>query len=186
MNLDLKTLWKSLPDLTKKNVSDEFINIQKWWNDHNYGYRIWDRVIAFGTTTNDNAVPRVVGEYISSYISTPTNFPATTVIGDLTSITLTAGDWDISLIMDVTGNATGTEAGCWISTTSGNSSTGQNVGDNTATTPTLSTAAADASLVVPSWRASISSTTTYYFKYQAVYSIGTPQARGRISARRVR
>lgn len=139
-----------------------------------------------GTSTNDNAAAGNVGEYVSSYISSPVNFPVSGNYGDLTSISLTAGDWDISEVLEINGAVTGTQFVIGIGTASGNSSAGLNEGDNVAQTPTGSTGASNDTLSVPAWRVPISSTTVYYFKYFALYTVGTPQARGRISARRIR
>jgi hypothetical protein len=46
-----------------------------------------------GTTTNDNADAGVVGEYIEATFNSVT---VTTAPGNMTSISLTAGDWDVS------------------------------------------------------------------------------------------
>ena len=48
-----------------------------------------------GTTTNDSAQTGKVGEYISATASA-VNAPASATWGDLASISLTAGDWDVS------------------------------------------------------------------------------------------
>lgn len=52
-----------------------------------------------GTTTNNNASAGSVGEYISSTVVAPpaggTNLPNTTY-SNVTSVSLTAGDWDVS------------------------------------------------------------------------------------------
>lgn len=139
-----------------------------------------------GTTTNDSAATGYVGEAVRSYVSSYTNFPTTSQYGDLTSISLTAGDWDVSANMTAiigTSNMTAWRMG--ITSTSGNSGTGFNDGDNTAFAypPTAIIAV---SACVPVFRVSISATTTYYLKYFATYASGNPQATGRISARRVR
>lgn len=138
-----------------------------------------------GTATNDSASAGNVGEYVSSVV-TATNFPATNVYGDLTSISLTAGDWDVTGIVDSTLNgATMTVAVGGVSTTSGNSATGLTVGSNFFNSPPP-TSAYDVQIVIPAYRISLSATTTVYLKYRASYSAGTPQATGRLSARRVR
>lgn len=142
-----------------------------------------------GTTTNDDADNGIVGQFISSAV-TGVNFPTSTQFGDLTSIILPHGDWDVSA--GYYGNfsgVTGTAEMIGISTTSGNSSTGLVNGDNSftflaasaATMPTL------LPIYVPTYRMSLASTTTVYLKFQATYTVGTPSVAGaRISARRVR
>lgn len=139
-----------------------------------------------GTTTNDSAAAGVVGEYIESVVSSATSFPTTGNFGDLTNIALTAGDWDVTLFIYANSNgATVTDFQWGISTTTGNSSSGLVIGSSRGsdvgpTTP------ADRSGSIPALRVSLTGTTTYYFKYLADYSVATPQARGRLSARRVR
>jgi len=144
-----------------------------------------------GTTTNNNANAGSVGEYVSSYISTYANYPATGVFGDATSISLTAGDWDISYTIFCTngGTANWSEAISWIGTASGNNTTNLLGGDNTCDTAfarsILSMPGFNQS--IPAWRASIASTTTYYLKVYADYNLGAaPVYKCRISARRVR
>lgn len=113
-----------------------------------------------------------------------TNFPATGTFGDLGSISLTPGTWDVSFVMYVIRNgATATNYECGISTTTGNSTTGLNYGDNRVGeangTPNF------LSLCIAQYRVVVSSTTTYYAKVSADFSAGTPQYRGRMSAVRV-
>lgn len=49
-----------------------------------------------GTTANDNAQAGSVGEYIESIIPNPSEIALTTSVAkDITSIVLTAGDWDV-------------------------------------------------------------------------------------------
>lgn len=138
-----------------------------------------------GVATNSSATAGNVGELITSF-QTATNAPATTAYGDLTSISLTAGDWDVSLQGEALLNGSVCTAVAFgVSTTTGNSSTGLVSGDNfLGSFPP--TAAANTPLALPFYRASLSGTTIHYFKMNATFSAGTPQFRGRISARRVR
>jgi hypothetical protein len=57
-----------------------------------------------GTNTNDSAAAGYVGEYVSSAV-TATNYGATGVWGDLTSISLTAGDWDVTALLGLSENS---------------------------------------------------------------------------------
>lgn len=145
------------------------------------------QLIGGGTTTNNNAAAGVIGEYVSSVVAPGTSVPAlTTLWGDITSISLTAGDWDVSgLAVYSSGGATVTVTNLGISSTSGNSSTGLAKGDNQANALSP-TATSDTSLTIPSYRVSISGTTIYYLKANLTYTIGTPTVGARISARRVR
>lgn len=139
-----------------------------------------------GTNTNDSAAAGFVGQYVESLVTTATNFPTSTDFGDGTSISLTAGDWDVTALMDTIQNgATGTNTALGISTTSGNSSAGLTFGTNLLGTA-FPGASNDDNLAVPNYRMSLSTTTTVYLKVQATYSAGTPQYRCRLSARRMR
>jgi len=139
-----------------------------------------------GTTTNDNASAGKVGEYIESVITSSTNAVTSAQYGDLTSISLTAGDWDVMLEGRWNQNSsTWTEVFMGIGTTSGNSSTGTSIA-NSEDWNFTSASIGSVNIGISPFRVSLSGTTTYYLKYLATYSAGTPQARGRISARRVR
>jgi hypothetical protein len=141
-----------------------------------------------GTTTNDSAAAGYVGEYvegIASNVSWPTS---SNQYGSIVSITLTAGDWDISAILqavDNTASWAGIEFG--VSTSSGNNTTGMTLGVNWVWDYFASVASSDYKpYSIPSYRVSISGSTTYYLKVLSVYTVATPIAYGRISARRVR
>lgn len=144
-----------------------------------------------GTTTNDSAAAGYVGQYTESVVAAGTSIPnATTQYGDLTSISLTAGDWDVTAVVSFVANgATVTAFDIGISTTSGNSGTGLAYGNNEidfAGGLTASAAFTRMALVLPSYRVSIASTTTHYLKLYAAYTVATPQYGCRLSARRVR
>lgn len=145
-----------------------------------------------GTNTNDSAAASYIGEYIESLVSSPTNTGATNVAYNVTSISLTAGDWDVSGIIDFFRNgATFTSVDLYtaISPTSGNSFSGETNGVNA---NEFSVAAAlltfsQITLTIPTFRVSLSGTTTYYLKgYVNAYTAGQPTNAARISARRVR
>lgn len=138
-----------------------------------------------GTATNDSASAGNVGEYVSSAV-TAVNVGPTTQVNDLTSISLTAGDWDVTLIAGMNGVGAFSSFQAGISTTSGNSQAGLSDAD-TSITNTLSTAFPNRDyLVIPAVRMSFASTTTVYAKQGCTYSGSTPSGRGRLSARRVR
>lgn len=141
-----------------------------------------------GTNTNDSAATGYVGEYVSTANSSAQNFPTTAQWGDAGSISLTAGDWDITVQFELrlgTASGLGAEIEYGVSSTSGNSATGLTRGTNHFSTFSP-TASANSCVTIAAFRASVSSTTTYYGKLRASYSSGTPQWVGIISARRVR
>lgn len=146
------------------------------------------QLIGKGTTTNDNAASGYIGEYISSVVSAA-NFSSTGTYGDLTSISLTAGDWDVSVNFAFQRNtASWSDFEIGISTTAGNSGTGLVAADNRA--DFINSAGITninfVSAVIPSYRMSLSATTTVYLKYVATYTVAAPSGLGRLSARRVR
>jgi hypothetical protein len=127
-----------------------------------------------------------IGEQIRAVQLSNTAFPATGAYGDLASISLPAGVWDISAVLYAAINTAGglNVVQCGISSTVGNSATGLNIGDNlSAGLPPTGTA--DTNVCIPQFRVVISATTIYYLKYLAAFSSGSPNARGRISAVRV-
>jgi hypothetical protein len=139
-----------------------------------------------GVTNGTNAAAGNLGEYIESIFG-PQNVPTTAQIGDMTNISLTAGDWDITGIVEIGANGstvTGvTVAG--ITTTPGNSTLGRVIGSNWDNGSVPATSATDAFVVIPSYRFSVAVSTTVYFKCQTTYTVAFPQAQGRLSARRV-
>jgi hypothetical protein len=141
-----------------------------------------------GTTSGNDAAAGMVGEWVASESSSPVNFPASGNYGDLTSIVLTAGDWDVTIgtILNANG-ATVTDYTLGISTTSGNSPTGLNVpgGDYIEYGGTISSTRLPA--ILANKRITISTTMTLFFKYEATYTVATPKVDGyHMSARRVR
>lgn len=143
-----------------------------------------------GTTTNDSATTGDVGEYVQSVVSA-VSVGATDTYSDTTSISLTAGDWDISGLHSFIRNGatfTDLDLRTGISTTSGNSGTGLVFGENaTRDRQGNSNTFLNVPGSVPVYRVSISATTTFYLKnYVGSYSAATPQVSGRLSARRVR
>lgn len=139
-----------------------------------------------GTTAADNASAGYVGEFVSSNISYASRATVTSSTGvqDLTSISLTKGDWDVWGNMQyfpaastVVGQVTG-----WISTAS-------------ATLPdpsvwfitiTSHTTGVNWGIQCPILRLSIASTTTVYISGVAVWNTSTMQFCGGIYARRIR
>lgn len=147
-----------------------------------------------GQTAGSNASAGNIGEYVEKLQTSATDFPGlTTQWGDATfdgggNFSLTAGDWDISVVFSFFKNGAVLAANneICIGTVSGNDSTGKSTGVNHSylTPPDGSTASATTSNI-PSYRVNISGTTTYYLKIFGTYTVATPQYRCRISARRV-
>jgi len=151
-------------------------------------------VAVHGTNTNNNASAGFVGEYIFLAQDTPQSLGgssvATDFAGDLpgsaSSISLTAGDWDVLFIaiFQPNGAATNTFIEAAIGTASGNNLTGVNAYE-VGWGPSVTTPAQRITIVTKT-RVSIASTTSYFGKLVADYTGGPVQYYGILSARRVR
>ncbi len=137
-----------------------------------------------GVTNGGNATAGNVGQAVRS---AATGVSAVSgQYADITSITLTAGDWDISAVASMTiGSAVMSgNRDIMIGTVAGNDTTGRVLGDNQQFI-TLVTGA-DGGGTIPSYRVNITGSTTYYLKARMTFTTATPTMDGRISARRVR
>ena len=139
-----------------------------------------------GTTTNNNAAAGSVGEVISSTVLAASAVALTTgVAANVTSISLTAGDWDVSGVIGYIGGG-----GCNIAyaiSAIGTTSTG--LGDQsqwTMTGPNNPAAATNIGSSIFTRRISLSTTTTIYLVAQSSFSVGSLSAGGYIQGRRVR
>lgn len=134
--------------------------------------------LLFGRKDGNAPNPGIIGEQIRSTTGVALT---STVVANITSITLTAGVWDISAIGHFPPSISTTGANLAISTNSA-SFTGTNAGDSlTQIAPPASTLLA---LTIPSFRVTISTSTTYFLVASSVFS-GTMTASGRISGTRV-
>lgn len=136
------------------------------------------------TATNDNASAGQLGEYISSTVLVGSSISLSNATAKtITSISLTAGDWEVS------GSASTNNSGSATSSFfAGISTTDNTLPDaaycwNAGGSATLGTEAGGA---VATIRASLSGTTTYYLVGRATFSSGTQSGCGHIHARRVR
>ena len=135
-----------------------------------------------GTTTNNNAVLGSVGEYITS---TQAGLAVTTAIPtNMTSISLTAGDWDVwgTVGFAPTGAPTVFIGG--ISSTSATLPSPQSGAYMQQVFPFTSGQSQYAS--VGTTRFSLASTTTIYLILRVDFAAGTCSGRGYIGARRIR
>lgn len=133
-----------------------------------------------GTSTNNNASSGYVGEVITAIaggVSLSNNINI-----DTTSISLTAGDWDVQgfvIFATVTANLTSTSG--WINTTSATKP-----GNNIYALFQWVSAVGSTNMSVPYQRISIATTTTVYLSVVATFSSGSVTGSGTISARRAR
>jgi hypothetical protein len=127
--------------------------------------------------------PATIGEAVRSFVAQGSAVALTNNIpANVTTISLTAGDWDVSGICVIQGTLTGTYVVGSINTTSATRGTS---GDNDVFSPTMPTAISGVCLVIPNYRLSLTATTTVYLVAQAGFTAGTASAFGRLSATRV-
>jgi copper-binding protein NosD len=142
-----------------------------------------------GSATNDSAGAGLVGQIITSSVpvGSASSLTSAAAGANITSISLTAGDWDVDAVVGFhpAASTSVTVSSAGITTTS-------------ATIPLLSTGASDIraqaaqvpavdySLVVPPTRISLSATTTVFMTASSTFSVSTNAGYGFIRARRVR
>lgn len=137
-----------------------------------------------GTTTSDNANTGSVGEYVKSDVASGSGVMLTTATNaNLTSITLTAGDWQVYATPHLTGMTTGTSFIVGVSATSATFDT--SVNDRFTATPLTSTSASDAGLLITA-RFKLSGTTTIYLVCNSAFTVGSVKVYGTLAANRVR
>lgn len=145
-----------------------------------------------GTATNDDATAGNIGEYVSSIVTSGSSVSLTTATSaNITSISLTAGDWDVRGMAVFTGGATTTVAhvSASVSQTSATmSATPGDFGDfpNYGGSTQFGGSVNYITVAIPAVRVTLTSTTTIYFVANASFGVSTCAAYGRISARRAR
>lgn len=140
----------------------------------------------FGTTTNNNAAAGEVGEFISSTVLNASQVALTNnTAANVTSISLTAGDWDVEGIVWAAfgGGTTCSYFSAWISTTSASVPTAPNSG---AFNQIQAAITGNSSLLPGKIRISIATTTTVYLSVQMGFAVAGMGAYGFIGARRAR
>lgn len=140
-----------------------------------------------GITDASAATAGTVGEYVGASTTSYTNWScASGSWCDGPSITLSPGDWDVSMTAGAQLNASVmTTWGLGAGTAVSPDNTGISQGVNQFSC-ILPTAANSTSCSVASFRSNSASTVIWYMKLNATWSGATPQMIGTISARRVR
>lgn len=137
-----------------------------------------------GTVAADNASAGNVGEYVTNS-ATGVSLTSGSIV-NVCSISLTAGDWDVSGSMIIVGAATTT----FTIMVGGTTSTSATLGPTGSYWQLNNTFGSATNLTVgqaiPSTRFNLSSTTTIYAIAQATFGVSTATANGFIRARRVR
>lgn len=141
-----------------------------------------------GTTTGDNGCTGCIGEYLSSTTTPGSQVSLTSgAPSNVTSLSLTAGDWDVRGIVDYNPNGA-TVTSIYYAALNATASTlptapadgGMSLYNTTAT------AGATAYMPITPTRFSLSGTTTIYLIGQSSFTINTNAAYGFIGARRIR
>ena len=141
-----------------------------------------------GVTTNSSAPTGYIGEYVESIVAQGAAVSLTTgVVTNITSISLTAGDWDVSgvIIMDsgATTNVTRVMGG--INSTSGTVDTSKSYYSHVHS-GYVPGGGQFRGMPLNTSRFSLSATTTIYLLALSNFTVSTCTAYGTISARRVR
>lgn len=141
-----------------------------------------------GTPTNDSASAGRVGQYVESVIVSGSAVSLTTATpATVTSISLTAGDWDVDSVGSFVPAATTSQSQIVVSI-SGTT----NVLDTTPgklgiiTTPAFVSGGFQSQVSLPPYRLSLSVTTTVFMVAQSNFTVSTMTSYGIIRARRVR
>jgi len=130
-----------------------------------------------------------VGEYIQSVIPVGSGVSLTTATpANITSITLSPGDWDVEGNVSVSGTSVTTAAGNnWAGSINTTSATISTDGTEANEIPgVLTTTSVKQSIGISRKRISVTTTTTVYLVAQTVFSAGTMVGYGNLTARRER
>ena len=145
-------------------------------------------IAAIGTSTNDAAPAGYVGEYLTASAATGSNALATGVKEDIASISLTAGDWDVSIICFFSLGAT-TTLGYILASLSATSVTHDLTLGRFSGFPggdMVFKNQSSMNVQTPPFRISLASTTPLYVVGEAAFSVSTCAAGCIVQARRVR
>jgi hypothetical protein len=133
------------------------------------------------------AVAGQVGEVLTSTV-TGVAVAATGTVGNITSVSVTAGDWIVSGHCVISGGATGLTAASVqklsiVTTTATNGTEGSTMMTNTVL---ALSANGKHALAIPQLRINISSTTTYYLTEEVSFTAGSPTAAATLTFTRAR
>lgn len=141
--------------------------------------------IIFGTATNDSAASGYIGEFIPNSAAGVSVSSATAT--NITSISLTAGDWDVfgNIAFIAAASTIPTLFIAAIGQISGTLPSAPNSGAYSQIQATVATGGTN---ILPTgmMRVSLASTTTVYLLGEAIFSVSTMTASGYIGARRAR
>jgi len=142
-----------------------------------------------GTTTNDSAAAGNVGEFVTASLASGSAISLTNgTSANITSISLTAGDWDVRGVLGLQGGATTVVIlqQCCITTTSATLDISPDKAAIVFSNNTPFGSTGRILLSAPVTRISLSGTTTVYLVANCNFTTSTLTGYGTISARRVR
>jgi hypothetical protein len=142
------------------------------------------RLPVLGVVNGSNAAAGAIGEVISSNVVSPGVTLSSGVDVNVTSILLTAGDWDVAGEAWVALSATASAAYAALSPAS--ATLPVNPALNASNAQIVAANLGGATMALKPCRASLSATTTYYLVAAAYFASGTGNAYGNIIARRRR
>lgn len=142
-------------------------------------------VVISGVTDGSNAGAGVIGQFMSSLVAIGSAVSlSTTVASNITSLTLTAGDWDVSGSVNYTYSAaTISQKTAGIS---GASATLPSDGSESYSGAVVTLSTSSDGISIPKIRSSSASPVTVYLVGRATFSAGTVAGFGSLFARRVR
>lgn len=143
-----------------------------------------------GTTTNDNACTGCVGEYPSSSIGSGSAVALTTATAaNVTSLSLTAGDWDVTINAQFASGTTTSITQIFSSLSLVSATLDATPGRfNSQNYPSLVAGTTTLSAPLGPYRITVASPgpTTVFYVARGVFTVSTLSAYGLLSARRVR
>jgi hypothetical protein len=149
---------------------------------------ILDQILSgqiIGTNTNDDAIAGNVGEFVNSLVPIGSGIALTTATPtDVTSITLSAGDWDVEGCVNLdytTGTFTIDEAGLSVTSATMPTDGSEAYLGYKANSTTIS-----GSIPLTRKRVSLATPANVYLVVKSTFTVGSVIAYGQISARRVR
>lgn len=170
-------------------ITDESLKATPAWLSWFNLLRAFLNGIFVGTTTNDDAAAGDIGEYISSTILSGAAVSLVTGTSKtITSISLTAGDWDVNGTVGFTANAATTATGFLggISTSNNNLPMAPGAGAEFAFTMSVGAGGVMPIMPTGTTRISIAATTTIYLVGLANFAVNSMSGYGFIGARRPR
>lgn len=157
--------------------------------DSTLHYHAADRLISnhTPTATNDNAASGRMGEYLESVVASGSAVSLTTdTPANLTSLSFTAGDWDVRVMAVFNPGASTTVSDLHTSLSQVSATHDTAVDRYYHHSTNLGAGAHQVSLQLASVRVSLASTTTLYAVAEGTFAASTLDVYGLISARRVR